>query len=176
MVEEDGAHLLGRLEKRQELRLVPLGAVHVRVELGAFEAEHSDRALQLVDRRLHVLHGQGGEPGEARGPLARHPRDLVVDLACELPSLRRIEVMAEERRVDRDHLDVDALRVHVLQSLVGGEAHLRRRERRTLAVAHHDAEALARLVTVAVPLPAGFGGPPHRLRHEMSVDVDAAHG
>src|SRR5229473_1796350 len=101
MEKEDGAHGLGGLEERQELRLVPLLAVHLRVELRALETEHGDGALQLVDGRLDVLHGQGGEAGEARGPLAGQTRDLVVDLAGELAALRGIEVIAEKRRVDR---------------------------------------------------------------------------
>ena len=173
--EEDGAHGLGRLEEREELRLVPLLAVHIRVELSALEAEHGDGALQLVDGRRDVLHGQGGESREALGRLAGQARDLVVDLAGELAALRGFEVVAEERRVDREHLNVHALGVHVFQSLVRREAHLWRAESRALAVAHHDAEALAGLVPVAVPVLPGLGGAPQRLRHEMGVHVDGAH-
>src|SRR5712691_2630338 len=88
--EKDGAHGLGRLEEREELRLVPLLAVHIRVELSALEAEHGDGALQLVDGRRDVLHGQGGESREALGRLAGQARDLVVDLAGELATLREI--------------------------------------------------------------------------------------
>ena len=40
----------------------------------------------------------------------------------------RVEVIAEERRVNRDHLDVDALRVHVGEALLRREAHLGRGE------------------------------------------------
>ena len=67
--EEHRAHLLGGLEERQELRLVPLLAVHVGVELGAFQPELRDRVLELVDRGLHVLHRQRREAREARRPL-----------------------------------------------------------------------------------------------------------
>src|SRR5439155_10428598 len=95
--EEDGAHRLGRLEERQELRLVPLLAVYLRVELGALEAENGHRALQLVDRQLDVLHGQGGEAGEALRPLPSQARDLVVDFPRELQPLRGVEVMTEQR-------------------------------------------------------------------------------
>ena len=168
--------MLGGLEERQELRVVPLLAVDDRVELGALEAEDGDRALQLVDGGLDVLHRQRGQAGEALRALARHAGDLVVDLAGELPPLRGVEVVAEERRVDRDHLHVDALGVHVLQPLVGREAHLGRREGGALAAAHHDAHALAGLVAKAVPFLAGGGGPPQRLRHQVRVDVDGPHG
>src|SRR5712692_1686304 len=175
MEKEDGAHGLGGLEERQELRLVPLLTVHVRVELGALEAEHGDGALQLIDGRFDVLHGQGGEAGEALRRLAGQTRDLVVNLAGELAALRGIEMVTEERGVDRDHLYVHALRVHVLQALCRGEAHLGRAESRALAVAHHDTEAFAGLVPVPVPFLARVGGPPEGLRHEVGVNVDGAH-
>src|SRR5216683_5685122 len=175
MEKEDGAHGLGGLEERQELRLVPLLAVDLRVELGALEAEDGHRALELVDRQLDVLHRQRGEAGEAPGPLAREARDLVVDLAREVEALRGVEVMAEKRRVNRDHLHVDALRVHVLDPLFRREAHLGRGEAEALAVAHDRADAFARLVPVAVPRLASVGGAPQRLRHEVGVDVDGAH-
>jgi hypothetical protein len=73
MEEQHGPHRLRRLEQRQVLRLVPVLTVHDRVELGALEAEDGHRALELVDRRLDVLHGQRREPREAAGPLAGHP-------------------------------------------------------------------------------------------------------
>src|SRR5215470_950329 len=66
------AQRLRRLEERQELRVVPELAVDARrVELGALEPE-LQRALELADRRLHVLHGQRREAREASGPLLRH--------------------------------------------------------------------------------------------------------
>src|SRR5437016_10326116 len=67
--------------------------------------------------------------------------------------MRGVEVIAEERRVDGHDLHVHALRVHVLQPLFGREAHLGRVELRALAVAQHGAEAVAGLVTEAVPFP-----------------------
>ena len=175
MEEQHGAHRLRRLEQRQVLRLVPVLAVHDRVELGALEAEDGHRALELVDRRLDVLHGQRREPREAAGPLAGHPRDLVVHLARERPPRRRVEVIAEERRVNRDHLDVDALRVHVGEALLRREAHLGRAELDAPAAADHGAETVAGLVAIAVPRNAGLGRPPQRLRHEMRVNVDRPH-
>jgi hypothetical protein len=86
-----------------------------------------------------------------------------------------IEVVAEERRVDGDDLHVHTLRVHVRDPLFRGEANLLRAERDALAVAHEAADALAGLVTKAVPLATGLGGAPRRARHEMRVDVDALH-
>src|SRR3989454_4666150 len=126
--------------------------------------------------RSDVLHRQGGQAREARRPLLRHGRDLVVDLTRQLPPLRGVEVIAEERRVDGHDLHVHALRVHVLQPLFGREAHLGRVELRALAVAQHGTEAVAGLVTEAVPVPPSVDGLPQGPRHEMRVDVDGLHG
>ena len=175
MEEQHRTHRLGGLEEWQESRLVPVLAVDERVELRTLETEPRDRALELVDGELDVLHRERGEAGEARRPLRRHRRDLVVDLAGQLPPPRGIEVIAEERRVDGDDLHVHTLRVHVGDPLFGREANLRRGERDALVVAHEAADALAGLVTEAVPLAAGLGGAPRRARHEMRVDVDALH-
>ena len=87
----------------------------------------------------------------------------------------RVEVIAEERRVNRDHLDVDALRVHVGEALLRREAHLGRVELDAPAAADHGAETVAGLVAMAVPRNAGLGRPPQRLRHEMRVNVDRPH-
>ena len=73
-------------------------------------------------------------------------------------------------------LDVHLLRVHVLQPLFGREAHHGRHEPVALAAPHDDADALARLVPVAVPLRAGVRRPPERLRHQVGVDVDGTQG
>ena len=124
MEEEHGAHGLGRFEEREELGAVPLLTVHLRVELGALEAEHGHRPLQLVDGRLDVLHGQRREAGEAPGLRPHDTGDLVVDLTREQPALLHLQVVAEEGRMNGQHLDVDALRIHVLQALVRGEADL----------------------------------------------------
>ena len=120
--EQHGTHALGGLEERSELRLVPGGTVHHRVELGPLEAEDVHRALQLVDRRPDVPQGQRGQARESPGPVARHGGDLVVDVAGELQPLRGLQVIAEERRVNGDHVHVDALQVHVSKPLFRGEA------------------------------------------------------
>src|SRR5881396_1385085 len=91
------------------------------------------------------------------------------------PAKRWGQVVAEERRVDGDHLHVHALRVHVFQPLFRREAHLRRGEVRALAASYQCADAVAGFVTKAVPIPSGVGGPPQGPRHEMSVDVDGPH-
>ena len=175
MEEQHGAQRLGRLEQRPELRLVPVLAVDHRVELGALQAEHGHGALQLVDRRLDVLDGQGGEAREALRPLPDHPGDLVVHLARQREPLRRVEVIAKERCVDRNDLDVHPLRVHVLQPLFRGEAHLGRREADAPSASQHGADPVARLMTKAVPFAAGFRRLPEGSRHEVGVDVDGLH-
>ncbi len=173
--EQDRAHGFGGFEERPEARLVPARAVHHGVELGALEAEHVHRALELVDRRADVLHRQGGEPREAPGPVARHGGDLVVDLAREPAALRGLEVVAEERRVDRDHLRVDTLSVHVAQTLFGRESHLEVRDAALPSVRHRGAETLAGLEARPVPGLSGVDGAPQTLRHQVRVDVDGAH-
>jgi hypothetical protein len=164
------------LKKGRKRGDVPVLPIHDRVELGALEPEAGHRALELRDRRLRVLHRQGGEAREAGGPLPRHRRDLVVDLARERGARRGVQVIAEERGVDREHLHVHALRVHVGQALLRREAHLGRGEAGALAVsAHEDAEAIAALVPEAVPLAAGLRGLPDPPRHHVRVDVDGPH-
>ena len=75
-----------------------------------------DIHAHLVPRSLWQAAGTGREwygyrhePGEALRPLLDHPGDLVVHLARQATALRRVEVVAEERCVDGDDLDVDAL-------------------------------------------------------------------
>jgi hypothetical protein len=85
-------------------------------------------------------------------------------------------VVAEERGVDGDHLHVHALRIHVLDPLLGREAHLGRGEAGALAVGPQEgAEPLAGLVPEAVPDAARLGGLPERARHQVGVDVDGPH-
>src|SRR3989304_2224717 len=56
------------------------------------------------------------------------PRTVTARSSSPLAPPRRVEVIAEERRVDGDHLHVHALRVHVSQPLFRREAHLGGRE------------------------------------------------
>ncbi len=65
----------------------------------------------------------------------------------------------------------------VLESLFRGQADLGGGEAGALAVrAEERAEPVAGLVPEAVPLPAGGGGLPEGLRHQMGVNVDRSHG
>ncbi len=175
MVEEDRPHLLGGLEERKEFGLVPLLAVHLRVERRSLQPKLRHRALQLADRGLHVLYGQRGEPCEAPGVLADRRADLVVHFARQGKSLRRFEVIADERYVDGEHLHVHFLRVHVLQAFLHRVAHLGRTEARAHAASHHRAQALARLVTKAMPFLFRVDGLPQRFRDDVGMDVYRFH-
>ena len=107
--------------------------------------------------------------------MAGHGGDLVVDVAREPPPLCGLEIVAEEGRVDRDDLGVDALVVHVAQALLGREAHLGVRHAAAPSVRHRGPEAGPRLEARPVPGVPGVDGAPQALRHQVSVDVDRAH-
>jgi hypothetical protein len=109
MVEEHRPHRFRRLEEVEEPGLVPVLAVHHRIELGALEPEHGDRALELPDGGADVLHGQRGEAREAPRPLTHHGRDLVVDLTGQRLPRGGVEVIPEEWRVNGQDLHVHAL-------------------------------------------------------------------
>ena len=84
MEEQQGVQFFGGLEQRQEVRLVPVLPVDHHVKLGALEAQDFHGPFQLGDGGVDVLRRQGGQAGEAVGPLFGHARDLVVDLLGRL--------------------------------------------------------------------------------------------
>ena len=174
MKEQHRTHGLSGLEERQEVWLIPVVTVHHRVQFRTLKAEDVHGAIELVHRRPDVLYGQGGQAREALWPLAGHGGNLVVHVARQLPPLRWFQMVAEQRRMNRDHLHVDALRLHVLDALLRSETQLGRDSDAFLLI-HDNPRAIPRLVPYPVPGIAGINGPPQTLRHQMGMDVDTAH-
>jgi hypothetical protein len=107
--------------------------------------------------------------------LANHGRNLLVEVARERSSLCGIQVVAGKGCVDREHLDVRALLVHVFQPLFGRVAYLGRREMRAHAAADDGADAFAGLVPVTVPVGFRVNGFPQRTGHHVRVYIDGSH-
>jgi hypothetical protein len=175
MEEDERAELLGRLPERPELGLLEGAAVDVIVDLHALEAELGHAALHLLDGGVHLLHRHRAQAGEPLRPPPHHRGDLVVGgLRRGHRDLRR-QVVVVEAHVGRDHLHLDAERVHVGETLFRGPPGTRRER---LAAAAHDRPVLSPLVLLApdgVPVAAVFGGLPEALGSQVGVDVDAAH-
>src|SRR5262245_20623730 len=175
MEEDQRAELLGRLPEGTELRLLERPAVDVIVDLDALEPDLRHAALELRDRRLDVLHGKRPEPRKPLRPSLRHRADLVVGGPRRGQGDLRVEVIVVEPDVRRDHVHVDAQRVHVAEPLLWRPPGARRKH---LAPAADDRALLAALVLLAlqrVPVAALLGGLPEALRSQVRVHVDASH-
>ena len=85
---------------------------------GALEAELGDAAFELVGGRLGVGGRQRGEAGEALRVGLAGPMQPVVDAAGHVDGDAGVEAL-RRRRVVREHLDVDAGLVHLLDAHVG---------------------------------------------------------
>ena len=147
----------------------------MRIEFGTLHPQLGDRMLEFVDGSRDILHRQRGKARETRGILTRGGGDFFIHIARQRLTLLGIEVVTKKRRVNRQHLHIHALRVHVFHAFFGRVAHLGRVEVGALAVADDGAEARAGFVTIAMPFLFGVGGVPQRAWDYMGVYVDGFH-
>ena len=107
--------LLGALVDRPEFLEVEKFAVRHAVQHGALEAELGHRALELVGGGLRVDGGKRGEGGEALGVGRADLGEAVVDLPRQVGGDVGTKLL-RRRRAMREHLDVDAGLVHLLEA------------------------------------------------------------
>lgn len=119
-------------------------------------------------RRLVPMSACLVAPGKPIRPLAGHGGNLVVDIPGQLPSLGWLQIIAEERRMDRDHLHVYTLRVHVLEALCRCEAQFGCLDGTAFVVTDGSAQAGPWLIADAVPRVASVNGLPETLRHQRA--------
>jgi hypothetical protein len=89
------------------------------VDQRAAEAELADGAAEFLGRCNRVLHRQRGEPAEPVRMLGHDPRQVVVGEPGLVPGGRRVDVGLQPGDGQRQHLDVDARRVHLRQPVLG---------------------------------------------------------
>ena len=113
--EEHDAELLRLGPERIELAIGQLHALDAAADRGAAHAELLHRVIELLGRELGMLQRQRRHPDEAIGMLGAPLRDALVLQRDEVARQRLVGVVAPG--VDVDRLVVDALRVHVDQTL-----------------------------------------------------------
>ena len=107
------------LEHREEFRLVERAAVDAGENLHAARAELADCAIHLLQRRRHVVHGQGCDKRrELPRPARAHRRHVVVGDAGELGRKLRPADQLGPRQRERQHL------LHLRPLLEHGDARL----------------------------------------------------
>ena len=167
-------HRLRRLEQRQKLPLIPVAAVHHRIQLRPFQAQPVHRPLQLPNGGVHILHRQRRHPRKPLRRLLHKGRNVIVDFPGLRQSRRRVQMVAENLRMQRNHLHLGAQPVHIGDALLRRKAQLR-----------VDAHAFPRLdlnsplvipgIAHPVPLPPGVQSLQHRPGKGMGVNIDAPH-
>ncbi len=70
--------------------------------------------IQDIDRGIDILCGQGGEASKAIRPLLRHRGHFLIKIPRHQTALFRRQVIAEDRGVNRHHLHVHPVGIHVL--------------------------------------------------------------
>jgi hypothetical protein len=162
MEEHDGAELFHGRPERGEPRIVEGHAVHVVADRDALEAHLAHRMLHHGDRGRHVLERDRGEPHEAIRVRGHHLGELLVALVRDRAGDGGIEVVLEEARVDRQHVDVHAHLVHLRDPLLRGD-----RELRDVQLAHVGVER--------VPFTPFRDRAHEPLGRDVIVDVDDGH-
>src|SRR5215468_4538725 len=77
--------------------------------------------------------------------------------------------------MDRDHLHIHPLRVHVLEALFRCEAQFRALDGNAFAVTDDSSQPGSWLVAAAMPGLSSVNSLPETLRHEMGMNVDGPH-
>jgi hypothetical protein len=111
---ERRVHRLERLEDREVLELVDVVPLEVRVEHRTVELERAHRALDLLDRTLHVARIERGAGREAVRMPAAGIGGEVVGLARERGAFGLAHHL-HPRRGEQQQLPVDAVLVHVAE-------------------------------------------------------------
>jgi hypothetical protein len=140
-MQEDGeAGRLAVLEQRHEPGIAQIGPVHIRAHVDGPDTGQGGGALQLGQRALGVLHGQGGAAHEPIGIRAVRVRHGVVHRLRETPAQRSVGEMGHGRG-ERERVRAHADAVHHAATTVGipvGGV-----ERRRPRGPHHDGGTLA---------------------------------
>src|SRR5579883_2790551 len=118
MHEQQRAELLAALEDRAEFGVGKIGAVDVRRDLDAAQAERPGDPLRFADRQFRRLEGDGAEPDEAVGMAGDDGGNVVVDRLRGGEAELRLGPVEHLHRGRRDGLDVDAHDVHVGEALL----------------------------------------------------------
>src|SRR5690242_2439689 len=84
-------------------------------------------------------------------------------------------MVAEQRRMNGHHLHVHTLRVHILKTLLRGEAHLGRGDGAASSLTDNRLQTISCLVLYPVPGAASGDGLPQTLRHKVSMHVNTTH-
>ena len=114
-----GSGLLGGLPKGKELGHVEGLAVHVIADHGALQA-HAHSPFQLGYGGGYVLHGEGGEAGEAARVVNHQLGHVVVAFPGHFGCRSRVFVVVVEKGVGGKDLNVHTEGVHVNQPLFRG--------------------------------------------------------
>src|SRR5262245_21065322 len=77
--------------------------------------------------------------------------------------------------MNRDHLHIHALSVHVLQTLLRREAQFWRLDTDAFSRANQSAQTVPRLMAKSVPGLSGIDALPETLWHQMGMNVDGPH-
>ena len=153
MDEHEGAELFGRRPQRLEHRIVEVDALDVGGKHRAAQAELGHGAPQLVGGRRRLRQRQRGDAPEAVGMGGDVLGHLVVLDGGERGRQRGVEIVEIGLRRGRQHVHVDARRIHVAQAARDVEAAGRERpvdgahdvERGGLGVGRRDRHLGARL-------------------------------
>ena len=113
----------GPLEDGPEELVVEVAAPGVAIDHGALEAVFADRTLQLIGRRFRRRGRQRGEGGEPVWMASHRVGEAVVGLTGERHRLGRVELL-HARSGQRQHLHIDAGRIHVRDPVVAEIAEL----------------------------------------------------
>ena len=108
MDKDQGVGLLGSLEHGKQVGLVPVQPADVGSDAHPDHPGSGHHPLQLPHGGGGILHGQRPKPGEPAGMIGDDSGDLIVDRLGALDGVAGVEVVAEQDRVERDHLSVDA--------------------------------------------------------------------
>ncbi len=178
-VDEDGEIGLDRRgPERLVRRIVELADADVAADLDAAQAFGGD-ALELARGEVGILQRDRAQAHEA-ARMALHARgDVGVEEAAELERVGRRRAVREEHRHGREHLNVDAVPIHVAQaSVVVPEVRLHGTEEAPVARHVGAAQRHVGMVGAVVPHhhPAARAGLACHVRQvarqDVRVDVD----
>ena len=126
-----GVNAVGRVKVKRDVQalghrpdlpqrlVVQVRALRVRVDERAAQAQLRDRALELAGGGGRILQGERGESAEARRVARDDLGQEVVDRGRLPGGHRGVGFGLDTRRVQRQHGDVDAARVHRREPLLG---------------------------------------------------------
>src|SRR6185437_12633533 len=107
--------LLGAFVDRPELLEVEKLAIRHAVQHRALESELGNGAIELVSGGLRIDGRQGGKGGKTLGIGRANLGKSIIDLTGEAGGDVSSELLGGRRAV-REHLDVDACRIHLLEA------------------------------------------------------------